>query len=214
MDKISTCLFVLLGCFLSAEAQTEKIDLEINVFRLGSEAGPKFADHFYLSYQLIPDISTGITINEKHRIFLKFRRLPSEIESATFGYKEQMSVRGADFSAGYEHTIAMSKHFSFLPTLGIFYDYARLRGTVSTDHPYDVEINNKRHFYGIYPELKFGIKLNKKMKIIVGNKARIGYMNSESIEPTKHDFSPYGSYHGFCLTADLVSTVSLRYYLK
>lgn len=195
--------------FLSA--QKPGIDVELNSFRWGGEVGPIGFDYFYFNSQLLPDISVGITFKDKHRTFVKGRRLPSEIKSSTGFGGEVISLKGIDLSMGYERIVFMNKRFTFLPALSLFYDYARLNGYAFADHPYNVEINNKRHFYGIAPEMKFGFALTKKLQIIVGHKARLGYINSISLPPTRPRFSEFGGDKGFYATVDFLSSVALRY---
>ncbi|GEM_PF-4298980 len=191
-------------------AQKPKYDIEVNFARSGFEAGVRpITEISYVSRQFVSDIGAGISFRPKDRLFVRVRRLPGNLKSLTLDYLERIDIKGLEIAFGYERRITMGR-FSFLPALGFFHDYGKFKGYVTTDHPYNVEINGPRHFVGIYPEVNFGFSLSKKMMVLVGQRVRIGYMSYKTTNITRPGASPYNTYNGWNFIPDLISTLALR----
>lgn len=197
--------FLFLTLFgLSTPARSQTM-LEVNIYRVAKPIGLIAGEAYGLQWSSLTALRLVQPIGEVTRFNLGVRRIADRARLRRAMTQEETRLRGFEVNMGLERSLELNARWSLLLELGVFFERSTLIGTFSTSLVGENNIHHRRHYYGIYPELKAAYRIIDGVALVAGSRLRFG---TEVLRPLEISSWPYTrSPHG---SFELFSTVAIR----
>ncbi|MDP1818010.1 MAG: hypothetical protein Q8K92_26395, partial [Leadbetterella sp.] len=163
MKKILFLLFfAILQEGLNAQI-IDKISVELNIGRYSKETGLFLSQDYSNKLSFINGFNIGFNPSEKWSYYLGVRKLNSNIESAGGYTNESSVVNGFEFKMGVKISPGNEKKVFLSYGLELFEEVSNQKGTYWVDYPPDYEINHRKNYLGIAPNLTVNVKLDSRI---------------------------------------------------
>ncbi len=194
MKKTFLFLFLLLLIQEGLNAQIiNKISVELNIGRYAKDAGLFKSDAYSNNFSFINGFNIGLNQSKKWQYYLGVRKLDPSIASGTGYTAESSKVNGMELRIGAKFSPGNEKKVFLSYGLELFDELSSQRGIYWVDYPPTYEINHRKNYLGIAPNLTINVKLEPRILLFAETRYRFGRANfhqRESTQPGKELYPP------------------------
>jgi len=165
-----------------------KISVELNIGRYSKVTGLFAQEDYPYEFSFVNGFNIGFNPTKNRQYYLGVRKFNATIESG-FGYSfESSEVNGIEFKFGAKIFPKSEKRVFLGYGLELFDEISNQKGGYWVDYPPTYEINHRKNYLGIAPNLTINVKLDRRIIFFADTRYRFGRVHltqKESTQPGK-----------------------------
>lgn len=166
-------LFIFSHEYLDAQI-INKLSVELNLGRYSKEPGLFESEYYSPAFSYLNGFNLGYHFSKKWQYYLGARKLHSTLESAGGYTFESVAVKGVELKIGAKYAPGSHKKLFLSYGLEVFDELSSLEGTYSRDYPPDNDVNHRKNYVGIAPNLGINLKLAERIVFFADTRFRFG----------------------------------------
>lgn len=215
--KMKEILFLILFVTIQEGLDAQiinNISVELNIGRYSKETGLFKSEYYSNKFSFINGFNIGFNPSEKWQYYLGVRKLNSTLESGG-GYTTESSViNGVELKMGVKISPGNEKKVFLSYGLELFEEVSNQKGTYWVDYPPTYEINHRKNYLGVAPDLTINLKLDRRILIFADTRYRIGRVSLAQNESTQPNKELYPSRNYWLNIFEPLNSVGIRFNFK